>query len=213
MSAPVLPAFSSVAIDRAAHVLIEGGLVVVPTDTVYGLAAALSHSEAVEAIYRVKQRPIDKPIALLVDSIEDVESVAASIPAVARALMDQFWPGGLTLILPRRPDVPDVVAAGGPTIAVRMPAHPVPRALARRLGQPLPTTSANKSGKPSPRTAEEAAREIGDEVSLILNAGPAPGGIESTVIDPTRTPPVILREGAISADALAAALGTPVVRA
>lgn len=212
MGALILPAFSPASIDRAAHVLMAGGLVVIPTDTVYGIAAALDRPEAVEAIYRVKERPIDKPIALLVDRVEDVEVVAASIPDLARVLMEQFWPGGLTIILPRKPTVPDVVAANGPTIAVRMPNHEVPRALVRRLGQPLPTTSANKSGRPSPRTAAEAARDLGDDVSLILDGGPAPVGVESTVIDPTRTPPVVLREGAITVDALAAALGTPVVR-
>src|SRR6185437_5627902 len=121
MSAIVLPAFSSVAIDRAARALVAGGLVIVPTDTVYGVSAALSCPRAVDEIYLVKGRPAEKPIALLVDRIEDVEVVAAAIPEAARTLMARFWPGGLTLILPRKPSVPSVVAAGGPTIAVRMP--------------------------------------------------------------------------------------------
>lgn len=213
MAASILPAFSAAAIDRAASALVAGQLVVIPTDTVYGVAAALSRPAAVEEIYRVKGRPAEKPIALLVDQIEQVGQVATTIPEAAKTLMARFWPGGLTLILPRRPDVPDIVAAGGPTIAVRMPDHPVPRAVIRRLGQPLPTTSANRSGQPSPTNAQEAMRDLGEYVAIILDAGPAPGGIESTVIDPTQSPPVVYREGAISIQALEEALGEPVRRA
>ncbi|HVC34481.1 MAG TPA: L-threonylcarbamoyladenylate synthase [Chloroflexota bacterium] len=211
MPALILPAYSSVAVERAARALEAGELVIVPTDTVYGVSAALSCPEAVEKIYRVKGRPAEKPIALLVDRIEDVDLVAARIPAAAKTLMARFWPGGLTLILPRQASVPDIVAANGPTIAVRMPDHPVPRALVRRLGQPLPTTSANRSGQPSPTTAEQARRELGDGVSIVLDAGPAPGGVESTVIDPTTNPPIVYREGAVSIAALEEALGVTVV--
>jgi len=211
-SAVILPAYSSVAIDRAARALVDGELVVVPTDTVYGVSAALSCPAAVENIYVAKGRPAEKPIALLVDRIEDVELVAAEVPEAAKALMARFWPGGLTLILPRKPSVPSIVAAGGPTIAVRMPDHPVPRALIRRLGAPLPTTSANVSGRPSPTDAGQAAAELGDRVSIILDAGPAPGGVESTVIDPTTRPAVVYREGAISIQQLEAVLDGGVTR-
>lgn len=213
MHAVTLPAYSSVAIDRAVQALLAGELIIIPTDTVYGVSAALSRPEAVEAIYHAKGRPPDKPIALLVDREEDVEQVAAALPEAARALMARFWPGGLTLILPRKPSVPDIVAAGGPTVAVRMPDHPVPRALIRRLGQPLPTTSANRSGHPSPTTAGQARAELGGSVSIILDAGVAPGGIESTVVDPTLEPPVVYREGAIPIHLLAQALGRHLVRA
>lgn len=213
MSAIVLPAFSSVAIERAARALFAGELVIVPTDTVYGVSAALSCPRAVEEIYLAKGRPAEKPIALLVDRIEDVDTVAAVIPDAARTLMARFWPGGLTLILPRKPDVPSIVAAGGSTVAVRMPDHPVPRALIRHLGEPLPTTSANRSGRPSPTDADQAADELGDRVAIILDAGPAPGGIESTVVDPSMSPAVVYREGAISVRQLEEALGTEVRRA
>ena len=212
MAASILPAYSTSAIDRAAQALLAGDLVVVPTDTVYGVAAALSRPDAVERIFRAKGRPPEKPIALLVDRIEDVERVAASIPEIAEKLMARFWPGGLTLILPRVSSVPDVVAAGGPTIAVRMPDHPVPRALIRRLGEPLPTTSANRSGRPSPTDAMQAVNELDDYVSIVLDAGPAPGGVESTVIDPTVSPPIVYRVGSVSIEALEEALGVPIVQ-
>jgi L-threonylcarbamoyladenylate synthase len=207
----VYPAYSGVALDHAAQSLRSGELVVVPTDTVYGLAAAYSHPEVVGRIFAVKGRPQDRPIPLLVDRIEDVEVVASSIPATARVLIERFWPGGLTLALPKRPAVPDVITAGGPTIAVRMPDHAVPRALIRRLGEPLPTTSANRSGEPSPATADAARQALGKDVSVILDAGPAPGGIDSTVVDATTDPLTVLRVGAISVEALEAALRASVV--
>ncbi|HEX5415061.1 MAG TPA: L-threonylcarbamoyladenylate synthase, partial [Chloroflexota bacterium] len=161
MPGVVLSAYSAVALDHAADVLRSGQLVVVPTDTVYGLAAALTRPDAVARIYDVKRRPPERPIALLVDQIAEVEQVAAEIPEAARVLMEKFWPGGLTILLPKRPDVPDVITAAGPTVAVRMPDHPVPRALIRRLGMPMPTTSANRHGMPSPKSAEDANAEIG----------------------------------------------------
>lgn len=207
MEAPVLAAFSAVAVDHAAQVLSEGGLVVVPTDTVYGLAAALDRPEAVEAIYQVKRRPAERPIALLVDRAEEVAQVAAAVPPEAELLMERFWPGGLTIVLPRKPGIPDIVTAGGPTVAVRMPDHPTPRAIVRRLGRPLPTTSANRHGQPSPKNADEARAALGSDVALILDAGPAPGGIDSTVLDLTAHPPVVLRSGAIPTEALEQALG------
>ncbi len=207
-----MPAYASISIDRAAHALEAGELVIVPTDTVYGISAALDRPDAVEKIFIAKGRPPEKPIALLVDRVEDVDLVAAHVPETANVLMARFWPGGLTLILPRKPDVPDIVAAGGPTIAVRMPDHPVPRALVRRLGKPLPTTSANRSGYPSPKDANQALSELGDKVSIVLDAGPAPGGIESTVMDPTTDPPIVYREGAVSIRALEEVLSRPVVR-
>ncbi len=210
MSAIVLSASSADALQQAADRLAAGELVVIPTDTVYGLAAALSHPAAIARIFQVKRRPSDRPIALLVDRIDDVAAVAASIPPIARVLMDRFWPGGLTLALPRRPEVPDVVTAGGPTVAVRMPNHPVPRALVRLLGAPLPTTSANVSGRPSPRDARQAEAELGEAVSLILDGGPALGGVDSTVVDVTTAEPTVLRVGAVPVDALDAALGARV---
>ena len=211
MPGVVLSAYSAVALDHAADVLRSGQLVVVPTDTVYGLAAALTRPDAVARIYEVKQRPPERPIALLVDQLEQVEQVAESIPDAARLLMTRFWPGGLTILLPKKADVPDVITAAGPTVAVRMPDHPVPRALIRRLGAPLPTTSANRHGEPSPKSADNARVAIGADVAIILDAGPAPGGVDSTVVDVLSTPVRILRSGAISPAEIEAALGKPVV--
>jgi len=211
MSGLVLSAYSAVALDHAADVLRSGQLVVVPTDTVYGLAAALSRPDAVGRIFEVKRRPPERPIALLVDQIDQVEQVAESIPAAARLLMTRFWPGGLTILLPKKSDVPDVITAAGPTVAVRMPDHPAARALIRRLGEPLPATSANRHGEPSPKTAEDAQAALGTDVAIILDAGPAPGGVDSTVVDVLSTPVRILRVGAISPAEIEAALNNSVV--
>lgn len=207
MDTPILAAFSAVAVDHAVQVLGEGKLVVVPTDTVYGLAAALDQPSAVEEIYRVKGRPPERPIALLVDQLEEVAQVSSRIPPEAKRLMERFWPGGLTIVLPRAEGIPGVVTAGGPTVAVRMPDHPTPRAIVRRMGRPLPTTSANRHGQPSTKDANAARAALNGDVALILDAGPAPGGVDSTVIDLSVSPPTILRSGAIPVDALEQALG------
>jgi L-threonylcarbamoyladenylate synthase len=181
--------------------------VVLPTDTVYGLAAAYRRPASIERIYEVKRRPPERPIALLVDRPEHVELVAANVPAAAVTLMQAFWPGGLTIVLFKKPDVPDIVTASGPTIAVRMPDHPIPREIARRLGEPLPTTSANRSGQRSPRDAAEARAQLGADVQLVLDGGPAALGIDSTVIDLSVTLPVVLRAGAVTVEAIEAAIG------
>jgi L-threonylcarbamoyladenylate synthase len=178
-----------------------------PTDTVYGLAAAYSRPDAIADLYNVKRRPPDRPIALLVDRVEDVEAVADTVPDVAKELMQAFWPGGLTIILARKCGVPDIVAANGPTIAVRMPDHPVPRSIARQLGEPLPTSSANISGQPSPRNAADAETQIGPHVGLILDGGPARIGVDSTVVDVTVNPLVVTRVGAVSVEAIEAITG------
>ncbi len=207
----VLQADLPEAIAQAVNALRTGDLVVVPTDTVYGLAAGYGWPDAVGRIYDVKRRPPDRPIALLVDQLDQVELVAATVPPLAVALMQQFWPGGLTIVLPRRPSVPDIVTAGGPTVAVRMPNHPVPREIARQLAEPLPTTSANRSGQASPRSAAEARSQLGADVALILDGGPAPIGLDSTVIDLSGSPPAILRVGAIAVEAIEAAIGQRVI--
>ena len=211
MPGKVVPAFSGVAIDHASRVLQSGGLVIVPTDTVYGIAAALAVPEAVARLFVVKRRPNDRPIALLVDCIAQVEQVVLEIAPTSRLLMDECWPGGLTIVLPRNDDVPDVILAGGLTVAVRMPNHPVPRALARRLGAPLPVTSANVSGQPSPKDAIAAKEQLGESVDLILDAGPAPGGVESTVIDLTKDRPTVWRVGAVTVQAIERVLGMKVL--
>jgi L-threonylcarbamoyladenylate synthase len=198
----ILVASDPRSIERAVEALIDGELIVIPTDTVYGLAASYGQPDAIARVYQVKRRPPERPIALLVDRYEQVEWVATEVSAVALRFMEAFWPGGLTLVLPGRPDVPGIVTAGGSTVAVRMPDHPVPRSIARALGLPLPTTSANRSGQPSPTDAGQARTELNGDVALILNGGKTRGGVDSTVVDLTKTPPVVLRAGAVSMEDL-----------
>ncbi|MBI4317661.1 MAG: threonylcarbamoyl-AMP synthase [Chloroflexi bacterium] len=191
------------AIEEAAAVLRAGGLVAFPTDTVYGLGAHLDLPRAVERIFAVKGRAAEKAIPVLLARAEHLESVAQSIPAVAWELAEAFWPGGLTLVLPRLPRVPDVVVGGGPTVAVRVPNHPIALRLIEETGAPLATTSANRSGRTSPKTAGEVRRELDGLIDIILDGGRVPGGLESTVLDLTSTPPAVLRRGAIPPERLA----------
>jgi len=194
------------AIRRAIQVLKGGGLVAFPTDTVYGVGAHAFMPKAVEKLYTAKIRPRDKAIPILLAGVEDLALVAEEIPEGAWELMERFWPGGLTLVLPKKAAVPDIVTAGQPNVAVRVPDHPVPRALIEGLGAPLAATSANLSGHPSPVTAEEVRAELGGRIELILDGGRCPGGIPSTVLDLTADPPAILRRGAVAAEEIKAIL-------
>ena len=194
------------AIRRAIQVLKGGGLVAFPTDTVYGVGAHAFMPEAVAKLYTAKMRPRDRAIPILLAGAEDIALVAEEIPEVAWELMERFWPGGLTLVLPKKAAVPDMVTAGQPNVAVRVPDHPVPQALIEGLGAPLAATSANLSGHPSPITAEEVRAELGGRIELILDGGRCPGGIPSTVLDLTADPPAILRQGAVAAEAIKAIL-------
>jgi len=194
------------AIGVAARILAEGGLVAFPTDTVYGVGAHALQPDAVERIYTAKIRPRDKAIPILLAKPDDLVLVAEGITETAWLLAERFWPGGLTLVLPRKANVPDVVSAGGPTVAVRVPDHPVPLALIAALGAPLAATSANLSGHPSPVTAQEVKAELGGRIELILDGGQCPGGIPSTVLDLSADPPTVLRAGAINVEEIKAAL-------
>ncbi|MCG2767265.1 MAG: threonylcarbamoyl-AMP synthase [Anaerolineae bacterium] len=194
----VLPSTDEKTLEEAAGILRAGGLVVIPTDTVYGVAGNAYLPEAVERIYHVKERPKDKAIPLLLADSEQVQDVASDIPPEACRLMEAFWPGGLTIILPKRPRLPDVVTAGGATVALRMPDHPFVLALIRALGAPLAVTSANVSGHPPATTANEAVDELRGRVALIVDGGMCSGGVPSTVLDLTVSPPRVLREGAVS---------------
>jgi L-threonylcarbamoyladenylate synthase len=192
---------------RAAEVLRCGGLVIFPTDTVYGLGAAPSISTAVQRIYDAKGRPDEKALVWLVDSI-DAARAWCDVDARAEALARQFWPGGLTLVLRRL-----APAAGSlPNLGVRVPAHAAALAILRAVGGPVATTSANRSGEPSARTAADAEAGLGAQVDLIIDAGPALGGIESTVVDLSTDPPTILRAGAIDSGAIETALGLSLQR-
>lgn len=193
-------------LEEAARRLVGGGLVAFPTDTLYGLAAVASQDGAVRRLFEVKGRPPDRPVPLLVASVGDAERVAASIPAAARRLMEACWPGGLTIVLNRNPDFHSAALAGGETVAVRVPAHPVALDLLRRVGEPLTGTSANVSGQPPPTTAAEVHRQLGGRVDLVVDDGPSPGGIGSTVVDCTVDPPRVLREGAVPVERVTAIL-------
>jgi L-threonylcarbamoyladenylate synthase len=181
----------------ASEVLRAGGVVAIPTDTVYGIAVALDTPGGIERLFEVKRRPPDKGIALLIDDAAQAASVGVMTPAAA-ALAGAFWPGGLTLVVRQRTDVrfPAALTGGAATVGLRVPDHPMPRALARATG-PLPTTSANLSGAPEARDAAEILAQLGDEIDLIVDGGPAQGGPASTVVDCSGARPVIIREGAI----------------
>ena len=194
------------AIDRAVELLAHGELVAFPTDTVYGVGAHAFQPRAVARLYAVKRRPTRLPIPLLLDGAATMDAVCLDIPPLAWELARRFWPGALSLVLRRAPAVPDAVTAGGATVAVRVPDHPLVRELCRRLGAPLAATSANLHGRPDPVTAQAACAALAGRIPLILDGGPCPGGVPSTVLDLTVTPPVILRRGPITAEQLAGIL-------
>ena len=187
----------------AIEALREGGIVALPTDTVYGIAVALETSGGVEALFAAKRRPPDKGIMLLLADAAQAPGLGQWLPAAA-ALADAFWPGGLTVVVPQRQDrpLPDALTGGAPTIGLRVPDHAAPRALAAAVG-PLPTTSANISGLPEARDAAEIRDQLGDVVAVVLDGGPAHGGPASTVVDCTGERPAILRPGAISPERVA----------
>ncbi|MFQ5577807.1 MAG: L-threonylcarbamoyladenylate synthase [Anaerolineae bacterium] len=182
----------------AAHLLRRGDVIALPTDTIYGLAAAAFNRQAVARIYRLKRRPAEKAIPVFVGSLDELGRVCGDVPPAARRLLEQYWPGGLTAILPAHPSLPGVVTHHGPTVAVRIPDHPVVRQLLALLNAPLAVTSANLSGHPTPPAAAGVKTAFNGRVPLVLDDGPSPGSLPSTIVDFTRTPPQILRRGAIT---------------
>ncbi|MBI2908902.1 MAG: threonylcarbamoyl-AMP synthase [Chloroflexi bacterium] len=197
---------------EALRILKEGGVVAFPTDTVYGIGAAADKERALETIFELKGRPRGKPLQVFLSRVEDMTAVAQDVPDAAWRLAKALLPGGLTLVLGKQAWLSDIVTAAGDTVAIRIPAHPVPIALVEGLGAPLVATSANLSGQPSAVTAEEARRQLDDRVALIIDAGPAPAGRESTIIDLTGSTPRILRQGMVSREEVEAALGSHVLR-
>ena len=185
-------------VERGISALKQGKIVAYPTDTVYGLGVLPNIRQAVERVYRVKERPQNMALPLLLGDVSQIREVASYVPPVAWLLARNFLPGALTLVLYKSRLVPDSVAAGGKTVAIRIPAHPVPVALVEGLGIPIVGTSANLSGKPSSLTADEVYAQFGSRVDLVIDGGRCPGGRESTVVDMTKGTPVVLREGAIS---------------
>jgi L-threonylcarbamoyladenylate synthase len=190
----------------AAEALRGGGVVALPTDTVYGICVALATAGGVERLFEVKRRPPDKGIMLLLEDAAQAAEIGVMTPA-ALALAAACWPGGLTVVVPQRPDrpMPTSLSGGTSTIGLRVPDHPAPRALAAAVG-PIPTTSANVSGIPEAHDANEIREQLGDVIELILDGGPAHGGPASTVVDCTGETPRILRVGAIPPERVAAIL-------
>lgn len=201
-------------IDRAAALLRQGELVAFPTETVYGLGADSTNARAVDLIFTVKGRPADNPLIVHVSSQDQVLHVAdlssARISAIAKRLMDAFWPGPLSLVVPARERVPANVRAGLPTVAVRMPDHGTALRLIERTGRPLAAPSANRSGRPSPTTAAHVLDDLAGSIAAVVDGGTTRIGLESTVVDVTVVPPLLLRPGAISASQLERVLGRPV---
>jgi L-threonylcarbamoyladenylate synthase len=183
-------------IEKGVKILQKGGVIAFPTDTVYGLGADAFNSTAVERIYEIKNRPQHLQLPLLIADVERLTTLAEPIPEIAWFLARRFWPGGLTLVLPKADSGPAYLASE-PTIAVRVPNHPVSRALIQRLGNPIIGTSANISGQPAALTADEVGQQLGGKIDFVINGGKCPGGKESTVVDVTRESPVILRPGII----------------
>jgi len=183
--------------DEAVDVLRQGGVVALPTDTVYGIAVASTTPGGIERLFAAKRRPTDKGIMLLLDDAAQASEAGVMTPA-ATALAEAGWPGGLTVVVPQRPDVPwpQVLTGGAATIGLRVPDHDAPRILARGVG-PLPTTSANVSGLPEAADASAILDQLGDSVDLVLDGGSAHGGPASTVVDCSGPQPVILRPGAM----------------
>jgi L-threonylcarbamoyladenylate synthase len=197
---PIHP--EAAAIQLAAECVRAGRLVAFPTETVYGLGANALDAEAVQRIFAAKGRPPTDPLIVHIRERAQLEAVAVSIPDLAHELAERFWPGPLTLILPRHPRVPSEVAAGGPTVAVRVPNHPVALALLEAAGVPIAAPSANRFMRPSPTTAQHVLDDLEGSIDLLLDAGPAPIGLESTILDVTQNPPVILRPGGAPLEAL-----------
>ena len=197
---------------HAAAEILRGRLVAFPTETVYGLGANALDSQAVARVFEAKGRPATDPLIVHLVSADDLRRVARDVPQVAYALARAFWPGPLTLVLPKHSAIPDDVTAGLRTVAVRVPAHSVALALLRASGAPIAAPSANRFGGVSPTTAQHVLDDLAGRIDLILNGGPTPIGVESTVLDVTRTPPLILRPGGVTREALEEIIGPVAVR-
>lgn len=211
LSAEVLPtdtpALFDAAVRRAAALLRAGEVVALPTETVYGLAANALDARSVARIFEIKGRPAHNPVIVHVAGVAMARRCVSQWPALADKLADAFWPGPLTLVLPRAREISDVVTAGGGTVGVRWPSHPFIQAVIRACDFPLAAPSANPSNQISPTNAEHVRRTLGRKVRLIVDGGPSQVGIESTVLDLSVTPPSVLRPGMIHAESVSAVVG------
>lgn len=193
-------------IAEAAALLRAGRLVAFPTETVYGLGADATNAEAVAGIFAAKQRPFSDPLIVHIADLADAPRVVADFPPVARELARRFWPGPLTLVLPRAESIPPIVSAGGATVGLRIPAHPVALALLRAAGVPVAAPSANRFMHTSPTTAEHVLADLDGRIAAVLDGGPCAVGVESTVVDLTSAPPRILRPGGVTLEQLRAVI-------
>lgn len=204
MKTEVVSSTSPHAIRRALEILQSGGLVAFPTDTVYGVGALAFDQRAIESIYAAKDRPVEKAIPVLIGDKEDLAKVADDVPLVALRLIDRFWPGPLTVLVPKKATLPEAISATS-TVGVRVPNHEVARGLLRLAG-PMAVTSANISGQASPITARQVLAQLGGRIAMIIDGGETPGGIPSTLVDCMGTEIQILREGPISKEELLSAV-------
>ncbi len=195
------------AIERAAAIILEGRLVAFPTETVYGLGANALDADAVAGIFRAKERPAYDPVIVHLSDPRQLPLVVAHIPEIAWELAAQLWPGPLTLVLERGSRIPAIVTSGGTTVAVRVPAHPVARALVECAGVPIAAPSANRFGQVSPTRAEHVLADLGGRIDLVLDGGPSAVGLESTVLSLVDSVPTILRPGGVSREVLEQLLG------
>jgi L-threonylcarbamoyladenylate synthase len=185
------------AVEQATDVLLAGGVVAYPTETFYGLAVDIRNEQAVKRLFAIKRRSAERPVLILIPARAELEAYAKPIPAVARALIQTFWPGDLTLVFEADPGISPLLTAGTGKIGIRLSSHPLATALASALGAPISGTSANISDRPACRSGEEVLAQMGNDVDMILDAGDTPGKTGSTILDVTIDPPRILRQGVI----------------
>jgi L-threonylcarbamoyladenylate synthase len=204
----ILSASDAESIRRAGRIIKTGGLVAFPTETVYGLGCDAMNAEAAAKVFEAKQRPQFDPLIVHIADLTQLEMVIVSLPAVGQRLIDAFWPGPLTLVLPKQPAIPDLITAGLSTVAVRMPNHPVAQSLIREAGTPIAAPSANLFGYVSPTTAQHVAAGLGSTVDLILDDGPCPIGVESTIVSLAGSQPELLRPGSITIEQLSSIVGS-----
>jgi L-threonylcarbamoyladenylate synthase len=200
MKTQLIAASAPNALTQALEILLSGGLVAFPTDTVYGVGCLFFHEKAIEAIYVAKDRPIEKAIPVLIGDEADLVKLAEEVPIFAMRLINRYWPGPLTILVPKKSTLPEAISATS-TVGVRMPDHDMARALLRLAG-PMAVTSANISGQASPTTAQQVFKQLGGRIPMILDGGTTPGGIPSTLVDCTSEPIQVLREGPISKEEL-----------
>ncbi len=207
VNSAILSASDAESIRRAGAIIKSGGLVAFPTETVYGLGCDAMNAEAAAKVFEAKQRPQFDPLIVHITDLKQLEMVIGSFPPLGQQLIDAFWPGPLTLVLPKQPAIPDLITAGLSTVAVRMPNHPVAQALIREAGTPIAAPSANPFGYVSPTTAQHVADGLGNRVDLILDGGPCPVGVESTIVSLVGPQPELLRPGSITMEQLSAVIG------